>query len=189
MPGQHALTPKQQRFVDAYLISLNATHAYHEAGYSGTGNVAEAAASRMLRNVKVAAAIAARQQDLQASTEVTQERIIHELALVAFADMATYMSWDGTAVTLTASAALRPEQTRVVAEVSQTVTLAGGTIRFKLHDKLGALTKLGEHLGVFKPTTPETPDIHVHVHAARERLTSRVAHLATRHAEDATNGA
>ena len=189
MAGQHVLTPKQQRFVDAYLISLNATHAYREAGYRGTGNVAEAAASRLLRNVKVVAAIAERRQDLQTSTQVTQERVIHELALVGFADMATYVTWGPDGVSIKESVSLHPEHTRVVGSVSQTTTLAGGSMRFKLHDKIAALTKLGEHLGIFKPTPPDVPDIHVHVHAARERLTSRVAHLATRHAEDATNGA
>jgi phage terminase small subunit len=91
-------------------------------------------------------------------------------------------------VSLKESVSLHPEHTRVVGSVSQTTTLAGGSVRFKLHDKIAALTKLGEHLGIFKPTPQELPDIHVHVHAARERLTSRVAHLATRHAEDATNG-
>ena len=35
MPRE-TLTPQQQRFVDAYLISLNATQAYREAGYRGT---------------------------------------------------------------------------------------------------------------------------------------------------------
>ena len=55
MPRKASLTPTQQRFVDAYLLSLNATQAYREAGYRGTGHVAEAAASRLLRNVKVAA--------------------------------------------------------------------------------------------------------------------------------------
>ena len=51
------LTAKQQRFVDEYLIDLNATAAYKRAGYTAEGNSAEAAASRLLSNVKVAEAI------------------------------------------------------------------------------------------------------------------------------------
>lgn len=49
-----ALTPKQQRFVDEYLIDLNATAAYKRAGYKGQGNVAESMASQLLSNIKVA---------------------------------------------------------------------------------------------------------------------------------------
>lgn len=189
MAGEQALTPKQQRFVDEYLIDLNPQAAYQRAGYQARGKSLAVNPYRLLENARIQAAITQRQQALQAATQVTQERVIHELALVGFADMATYVTWGPDSVTIKESAALRPEHTRVVESVSQTTTLAGGSIRFKLHDKIAALTKLGEHLGIFKPTPQELPDIHVHVHAARERLTSRVAHLATRHAEDATNGA
>lgn len=52
-----SLTAKQQRFVAEYLIDLNATAAYKRAGYEGKGKTAEAAASRMLSNVKVAEAV------------------------------------------------------------------------------------------------------------------------------------
>ncbi len=40
-------------------------------------------------------------------------------------------------------------QRSVVAEVSQTKTEHGGTIRLKLHDKQAALVNLGRHLGLF----------------------------------------
>jgi hypothetical protein len=58
----------------------------------------------------------------------------------------------------------------------------------KLHPKTPNLRMAGEHLNLFRPTTTELPDIHIHVEAARERLTDRLKHLALRHAEDATNG-
>ncbi|MGK5506724.1 terminase small subunit [Brevibacillus formosus] len=37
------LTPKQQKFADYYIETGNATEAYRRAGYTGKGNVAEAA--------------------------------------------------------------------------------------------------------------------------------------------------
>lgn len=49
-----ALTAKQARFVQEYLIDLNATAAYKRAGYKGSGKSAENAASRLLGNVGVA---------------------------------------------------------------------------------------------------------------------------------------
>lgn len=154
MPARGSLTPKQQRFVDAYLISLNATQAYLDAGYHGSANVAAVEAHKLLRNPKIIAALQTRQARLQASTQVTQERVLHELALVAFADMACYVTWGRQGVRLKDAADLPPEQSRVVAEVSETTTQSGGTLRFKLHDKIAALTKLGDHLGIFQTRLP-----------------------------------
>lgn len=77
-----ALTPKQKRFCEEYLIDLNATQAAIRAGYSP--KTAEQTASRLLRNVKVQEYIAKRQKELSRSTEITQERVIKELALIAF---------------------------------------------------------------------------------------------------------
>lgn len=44
---------KQQRFANEYCVDLNATTAYRRAGYNARGASAEAAASRLLSNVKV----------------------------------------------------------------------------------------------------------------------------------------
>lgn len=55
--AEKGLTPKQERFVAEYLLDLNATAAYKRAGYVGKGNAAEAAASRLLSNAKVAAVV------------------------------------------------------------------------------------------------------------------------------------
>jgi phage terminase small subunit len=55
--AQRPLTPKQQRFVDEYLIDLNATAAYKRAGYRSAGNAAEVNASHLLRNHKVSQAV------------------------------------------------------------------------------------------------------------------------------------
>lgn len=71
------LTPKQQRFVDEYLVDLNATQAAIRAGYSA--KTADQQGSRLLANVKVAAAIREARADLQARTQVTQEWVIEKL--------------------------------------------------------------------------------------------------------------
>lgn len=51
------LTPKQSRFVDEYLIDLNATAAYKRAGYKAQGHVAEVSASEILSKPEVAKSI------------------------------------------------------------------------------------------------------------------------------------
>ena len=44
---------RHELFAQAVAIGMSATAAYTKAGYTATGNAAEAAASRLLRKVKV----------------------------------------------------------------------------------------------------------------------------------------
>src|SRR4051794_11457661 len=53
------LTPKQQRFVEEYVVDLNGKHAAIRAGYSATS--AEGQASRLLSDAKVQQAVSALQ--------------------------------------------------------------------------------------------------------------------------------
>lgn len=81
------LTEKQKRFIDEYLMDLNATTAY-KAAYPNVINdeVAASAAVRLLRNVKVQKYLSERQTDFQRRTEITLDKVILELAKVAFAN-------------------------------------------------------------------------------------------------------
>jgi phage terminase small subunit len=79
-----ALTPKQARFVDEYLIDLNATQAAIRAGYSAATALQQG--PRLLGNVGVQAAISARQADRSERTEITQDRVLAELWAIATAD-------------------------------------------------------------------------------------------------------
>ena len=69
-----SMTPKQQRFVEEYLVSLNATQAAIRAGYAKSGASVEGA--RLLANAKVAAAVAAAQAERSKRTEVTQDYVL-----------------------------------------------------------------------------------------------------------------
>ena len=68
------VTPKQQRFVQEYLIDLNAMQAAIRVEYSK--KTATEQASRLLSNVKVSEAIAKGMQDLAKKTGVTAEKVI-----------------------------------------------------------------------------------------------------------------
>lgn len=71
------LTPKQQRFVKEYLVDLNATQAAIRAGYSA--KTAESAGSRLLRNVKVQAAIQQAMADRLKRTEIDADYVLNRL--------------------------------------------------------------------------------------------------------------
>mgnify|MGYP001561376395 FL=1 len=80
------LTPKQKIFVDEYLVDLNATRAYKVAYPScKKEETINAAASRMLRNVKVKDHIDKRMKDREKRTEITQDFVLKELYSIAAA--------------------------------------------------------------------------------------------------------
>ena len=81
------LTEKQKRFVDEYLIDLNATRAYKES-YPSCKNedVAAVNASRLLRNAKVEEYIEQRMKDREKRTEITQDMVLQRWWDIANAD-------------------------------------------------------------------------------------------------------
>ena len=141
------MTPKQRRFVEEYLVDLNATQAAKRAGYSPRS--ARTRGSRLLRNAAVAAAIAKAQNKRAARTRVSADKVVTELAKVAFGDPRRLLSWGPGGVVLRDSSELTEADAALVSEVSETRTASGGTRKVKLHCKLAALNALGKHLGLF----------------------------------------
>lgn len=162
-----SLTAKQKRFCDEYLIDLNATQAAIRAGYSP--KTAEQTASRLLRNVKVQEYIAKRQKELSRSTEITQERVIKELALIAFSNNADYahvvekkmkaevggalvdvLDEDGKPVMYrTVEPVLTEELTEEQKRALAVIKKGREGLEVKSCDKVKALELLGKHLGIF----------------------------------------
>lgn len=142
------LRPKQKMFVEEYLVDLNATQAAIRAGYSA--KTASSIGEQNLRKLDIQTAIQEAMKDRQERTGVTQDRVIAELARIAFGDQRSVMEWGPSGVKLRDSKSLTDDQAAMVAEVSESVTANGGTLKLKTHDKVGALKLLGEHLGMFK---------------------------------------
>lgn len=141
------MSPKQQRFVEEYLIDLNATAAAKRAGYSE--RTAQEQSSRLLSNVMVQQAIQAAQESRSKRTEIKADAVLAELAKIAFSDMRTFAEWGPGGVKLKPSEELAPDQSACVAEVSESTSKDGGSLRFKLHSKTEALSLLGKHLKLF----------------------------------------
>lgn len=154
-----ALTAKQKQFVREYLIDLNATQAAIRAGYSV--KTAEAIGYENLRKPQIAKAIEKAMGKRVERTEITADRVLQELAKIGFSDMRTFTKWSNRGVVLIDSDTLTPDQAACVAEVSQTITESGGSIKFKLHDKVAALEKIGRHLGLFKDKIEHSGSINV----------------------------
>lgn len=145
------LNDKQKRFVSEYLIDLNATQAAIRAGYSSKPTSAEVHGLRLLRNSRVAELLSKRQAEIERRTGISVDRVIREIARVAFADIRSFVTWGPNGVTMMDSEMLDEDDAACVAEVTETTTKDGGSRRFKLHDKIAALTLLAKRLGL----TPE----------------------------------
>lgn len=145
------ITDKQRAFVDEYLIDLNATRAY-KAVYKSCkkDETARVNGSRLLTNANVAAYLAQRQRDIQRRTEVTQDKVVQELAAIAFADIADYVQVkaydDLPIVEIIPTEEVPRDKRAAIASIKQ----GNNGIEVKLHNKLDALDKLGRHLGMFK---------------------------------------
>ena len=141
------MTKKQKIFADEYLIDLNATRAYKVA-YPAVkrDETAAQAGSRMLRNVKVAAYIQKRMEERQKRTEITQDRVLEELAAIAFARATDYAEIKGECVRIKDTDTLDEQQIRAIAGIKE----GKYGIELKLNDKEKALELLGRHLGMFK---------------------------------------
>ena len=79
------LTAKQRKFVHEYCLDLNRTQAVIRAGYSE--KTACEQASRLLRNVKVSAAIQSEQARLAEEPKVDAEWILSKLGRIATTDI------------------------------------------------------------------------------------------------------
>ena len=141
------MTEKQKIFADEYLVDLNATRAYRVAYPSvKKDETAAQAGSRMLRNVKVAAYIQERMEERQKRTEITQDRVLEELAAIAFARATDYAEVKGECVKIKDTSKLSEQQIRAIAGIKE----GKFGVELKLNDKEKALELLGRHLGMFK---------------------------------------
>lgn len=148
-------TSSRQRlelFVAEYLTDLNATRAAIAAGYSS--KTAGQQGSRLLKNVKVVAEIAAKTKTRIARLGVTAGNVLQELARLAFFDPRKLFNPDGTAKQITE---LDDETAAGVAglDVHEIMRDGAGDCtrilikKYKLVDKGQNLERLGKHLGLF----------------------------------------
>jgi len=178
------MTEKQKIFADEYLIDLNATRAY-KAAYPTVrkAETAAASATRLLRNVKVAEYIHKCMDERKKRTEITQDMVVNELALIAFSNATDYAHVIEREATIEINGKLQPlldkegnpvkyrtiepvltkelteEQTKVISVMKK------GRDGFEVrpYDKTRALELLGRHLGMFSDKMELSGDMELKV--------------------------
>jgi phage terminase small subunit len=147
------LAPRQAQFVAQYLIDLNATRAAQRAGYSL--KTAYSQGQRLLKNVEVQSAIQAAMDKRAEKLEITADRVLDEIAKLAFFDPRKFFEDDGSLKRIqdldddTAMSLARMEVIELFEGSGEQKHAYGLMKKIKLADKLSALEKLGKHLKLF----------------------------------------
>ena len=141
------LTERQRAFVVEYICDLNATQAAIRAGYNQ--RTARQTGAENLSKPVIQTEIMAAMAEREKRTGITADRVLAELAAIAFADTTHAIEIKNGQVVVKDTAGLSSDTRRAIAEIKQTTSLNGGSLSLKFHDKKGALELLGRHLGIF----------------------------------------
>lgn len=128
--NSHGLTDRQRRFAELLVQGTAAGRAYEAAGYAARGDAADACASRLLGNAKVAAYLGHLRKQAEAKAEFSRDDLIGFLVQV-----------------------IRTPISKIDAEspLAQELKISDDGTTLKMPNKLGAAKQLAEVLGWNKP--------------------------------------
>lgn len=175
--GPKLLSAQEQRFVTEYLIHFNGTQAAIAAGYAKRS--AHVTSSRLLKRAKVAEAIAAANERKLLRAEHSADKVLQELALIAFGDIRELYDDEGNPRPLSE---LSAEAARRIASIE---VVEGGkrswVRKVKTFDKIRALEALAKHHGLWREEVHHTGKVALEViEAARGSLQKKLDLLAAR---------
>lgn len=142
------LTEKQKRFVEEYLIDLNATQAAIRAGYSV--KTANEQGAQNLVKLSIKEEICKAMAERSKRTGINQDRVVMELAKIAFVNAKDLINTEDASVRSDAS---QDDLACIQSvKVKQSFSDKGDITEreVKLNDKMKALELLGKHLGMWK---------------------------------------
>lgn len=142
------LVGKRARFVEEYLIDLNATQAAVRSGYSPHSAGVEGC--RLLRNANVRAHVDMAMAERSKRTGVNADRILDELGKIAFVNPADALDLNEAMILPEASA----DDTAAIQYIKCKRSSFGNNgesveREVKFHDKLKALDMAGRHIGMW----------------------------------------
>jgi phage terminase small subunit len=171
------LTLRERRFVEEYIVDLNGRQAAIRAGLGKSVKSATEMASRLRKNPAVAAAISALMTE---RSGVTAAAVVGELGAIAFSRISNYLKiQDGRLVLAIKDLnALPDEAVAAIAKLKERVNDDGSiSIEVELHDKITALTRLGQSISLFKEKSESTVHHTVELVDPMARIKERLASL------------
>lgn len=162
---QDKLTPKERKFCEEYLIDLNATQAAIRAGYKSSSMAAVGQMGyTLLKKREIRAYIDFRRAEHSRRTGVTVDRIIRELARVAFVDPTNLVDMETAGVL---EFATEDDRAAIASVKVKTIPGPDGAMgierEVRFSDKLKALEQLGKHFGMFQTNVTLTGAVPVKI--------------------------
>ena len=152
-----ALTAKQQRFCEEYLIDLNATQAAIRAGYSV--KTATIIGHENLTKPNISNLIKDKQAEIAERNKLKADDVIQELRALGFWSINDFIG-EGNVINDVSTQPREINKPVAGLKVKETFTTMGRgedaitertvTTELKMADKRAALVDLGRHLGVFE---------------------------------------
>lgn len=147
------LTPKQDIFCKEYIVDLNATQAAIRARYSE--KTAQQIGADNLSKLVIQERIQELMKERSEKVEITAERVLKEIALLAFSNIPDYFKQIGSGsvytLTLEQFENMPKDASRAISSIEQNVTKDGDIVyKIRLWDKSKNLETLCKHLGITK---------------------------------------
>ena len=151
------MTKKQKRFVEEYLIDLNATRAAIRAGYSP--ETAGSIGAENLKKLEIKSKIDKAMAERSRRTGINQDRVLQELARIGFAKITDVVDPETAEIRTDAS----DDDLACIQSIKIKPNEFGTEREVKLYDKKSALVDLGKHLGLFKDKVELTGDMELNI--------------------------
>jgi len=164
----NGLRPRHRRFVEEFVIDFHVTNAAIRAGYSA--KTAYSQGHDLLKKLEIQAALREQLSLYRQAHALTKDRLIQELALIAFSNPLELFDENGTLKDITALSenVARSIQSIKVRLISQKDGSDEVVTEIKFWDKVKTLELLGKHLGIFpvglKYEQNQQYHQHQHVH-------------------------
>ncbi len=153
------MVKKRERFVEEYLIDLNATQAAIRAGYSP--KTAYSIGHELMKIPEVRARIDKAMAERSKRTGINADRVLRELGKIAFVNATDVIDMSDATVKNDAER----DDTAAIASVKVKVIPGengdGVEREIRLADKLKALELCGKHLGMFKENSDDNVPLTV----------------------------
>lgn len=161
------MTPKQQAFVREYLVDLCGTKAAIRAGYAERS--AKKIAHELLQKPEIQEQLQVAMAARARRVDVTADRVLQELARVAFFDPRRLLRPDGTPIPVnelddeTAAALTGMDVLEEYEGTGRDRVFVGYTKKVKVADKVAALGLAMRHLGMLKDRVDLTGSLVVRI--------------------------
>lgn len=162
------LTPKQQAFVEQYLVDFNGTQAAIRAGYSE--KTADQQGSRLLTNVKVQQAILAHRKKLTSKVTAKAQDVLDQFIAIGFANIGDILDFSGTELKTRKACDISPRALEALQSIKVRRYVEGSDedaktveiIEFRMHSKIDALKEVARRVEVSGDGQP-LPDQRIDV--------------------------